>query len=272
MRLARWSRSLLPWTVAIFGVLLLTLLALVGLVLWGDAQIAAEGSGVMMPDQPRVVLRAPFSGRVLSVSSGVHESGRAGQALVLMDARAEKAAYEQCAIDLALVKEGLLALEARAKEPAEASRDPLMLVAETRDERESVARTTERCDALLRVVAPSVVVFPVDATVSDLAVSTGTEVREGDVVATLLPPRRRGSSATWPSERGTAPKSRRGKTCGSSSTPSLTTRSAQRGHTSRASSPRSLRVSAWRQRRGPMCSRSSRSTRCPGGPDHLSQG
>jgi multidrug resistance efflux pump len=62
-----------------------------------------------------------------------------------------------------------------------------VLLAQVRSQREKVSALSQRCDAAQRVIERSRVPFPVDARVADVAVSEGSEVREGDVLATVVP-------------------------------------------------------------------------------------
>jgi HlyD family secretion protein len=63
----------------------------------------------------------------------------------------------------------------------------LVLLSQLRSQREKTSSAAQRCDAVGAFVTKSALKFPVDATVVDVAVSAGGQVREGDVVATLLP-------------------------------------------------------------------------------------
>lgn len=182
-----------PWTVAVFATMACVFLALVLLATLGRVQVAAEGRGVVRPDTPPIVLRAPFASTVMTVSTAAGASGRAGQLVLTMDARSETLARERCQKELALEKAELATLEKRLADWNESGdRDrnasmALVLLSQLRSQREKTASASQRCDAVGRVVERSEVKFPVDASVVEIAVTAGAAVREGDVIATLLP-------------------------------------------------------------------------------------
>lgn len=182
-----------PWSLVVFGTMALLFVALTLLATFGRAQMAAEGHGVVRPNAPPIVLRAPFAGTVLSVSSTAHESGKAGQLLVAMDVHTESVAHDHCVAELTVERAELAGLEKRLadwNDSGEHARDAsmaLVLLSQIRTQREKVANHLQRCDALGVLVAQSRVVFPVDASVDDVAVTAGGQVREGDVLATLRP-------------------------------------------------------------------------------------
>ena len=182
-----------PWTIVVFGTMAALFVALVLLATFGRVQVAAEGRGVVRPDEPPIVLRAPFAGTVLSVAAVRGASGKSGQLVLALDARTEAATREGCAKDLATERAELLGLETRQRDWNESNDKEhnasmaLVLLAQLRNQREKTANLSAHCDALGAVVARSAVTFPVDASVIDIAVSSGGQVREGDVLATLLP-------------------------------------------------------------------------------------
>ena len=56
-----------PSTVIVFGAMAVLTLVLGALAGFGRSQLSAEGRGVVRPNQPSIVIRAPFAGKVLSV-------------------------------------------------------------------------------------------------------------------------------------------------------------------------------------------------------------
>jgi multidrug resistance efflux pump len=182
-----------PWSVVVFGAMAILFAAVALVAVLGRAQVVAEGRGVVRPDQPPLVLHAPFAGTVLAVRHGLRESGRAGELLVEMDARAETAAHDKCSLVVAAEQKDLASLDQRLADWNEAAGHEhdasmaLVLLAQIRAQREKVASVTQRCDAVGVTVERSRVTFPVDARVADLAVAAGTQVHEGDVLATLVP-------------------------------------------------------------------------------------
>jgi len=182
-----------PSSVVVFGAMAALFVALALLAVFERAQVVAEGHGVVRPDQPLVVLHAPFAGTVLAVRRGVRERGVAGEVLLEMDARAESAAHDKCSSTLDAEQKDLAGLEQRLADWNEAAgheRDAsmaLVLIAQIRAQREKVASVTQRCDALGAVVDRSRVIMPIDALIADLAVHAGAQVHEGDPLATLVP-------------------------------------------------------------------------------------
>jgi multidrug resistance efflux pump len=182
-----------PSSLAIFGAMALLFVALVVFAMTGRAQVVAEGRGVVKPDQPSIVLHAPFAGTVLSVQHAARDHGRAGEVLLELDARAETVAHDKCTGTLAAEQKDLSALDHRLADWNDATgRDhdasmALVLLAQVRSQREKVANVTQRCDAVGAVVERSRVTFPVDVQVADVAVSAGAQVHEGDVLGTLVP-------------------------------------------------------------------------------------
>ncbi len=182
-----------PRSVAVFAVLALACAALALLASFGRAQMVATGRGVVRPNQPPIVLHAPFSGAVLALHRALREPGHAGEVLLVLDARAETAAHDRCAAEVVAERKELAALEQRradwnqpAGRASEASM-ALVLISQIRAQREKASTAAQRCEALGAVVARSQVTFPVDAVVADLAVAAGAQVHEGDVLATLFP-------------------------------------------------------------------------------------
>jgi multidrug resistance efflux pump len=182
-----------PATVAVFALLAASLIALTVVGVRGEAQMAVTGRGVVAPDQPPLVVRAPGPGRVLSVDGMVRERGEAGAMLVTLDARVEAAALEKCSADLAEARRGLEGAESRVARwtgddaPGRDAAMALVVLAQVRNDRERVTAMAQRCDSLRSTVERSRVVFPLAATVLDVAVGPGAQVHEGDVLATLLP-------------------------------------------------------------------------------------
>lgn len=182
-----------PWTVVTFATMAVLAVVLALLASFAHVQMAASGRGVVRANQPPIVLRAPFAGAVLSIAHAAHEHAGAGELLVTLDARTETAALERCTTELAVERAELASLDARLTEwnqSADRARDAataLVLLSQMRSQRDKTNTLGQRCDALGSVVSRSRVVVPVDAAVADVAVSVGARVREGDVLATLLP-------------------------------------------------------------------------------------
>ncbi len=182
-----------PATLAVFATMAGLFVVLALLATFGRVQIAAEGRGVVRPDAPPVVLRAPFTGAVLSVATHAGASGKAGQLVLTMDARSEALQRVRCLKDVAAEQSELAGLEKRVaewNESAERDRNAsmaLVLLSQLRSQRDKASSASKACDAVGAFVEKSAVKFPVDASVVDVAVSEGAQVREGDVVATLLP-------------------------------------------------------------------------------------
>jgi hypothetical protein len=182
-----------PRTVALFGLMALLFLTLVGLAWFGRAPIVAEGRGVLQPDRPPIAMLAPFTGTVLAVHRGVRVDGHAGDLLLELDAHTAHDAHERCAAVVLSDQNDLASLEQRlATWNDEQKRDhdtstALVLLAQIRAQREKLSTATQQCDALASVINRSRIVFPVDARVVDVAVAAGSQVREGDVLATLEP-------------------------------------------------------------------------------------
>jgi multidrug resistance efflux pump len=182
-----------PRTVALFGVMAVLFLTLVGLAWFGRAPIVAEGRGVLRPDRPPIAMLAPFTGTVLEVHRGVREDGHAGDVLLELDAHTARDAHERCAAvvrsdqsDLASLEQRLASWNDEQKRDRDAS-TALVLLAQVRAQREKLSTATQQCESLASVLNRSRVVFPVDARVADVAVAAGSQVREGDVLATLEP-------------------------------------------------------------------------------------
>jgi multidrug efflux pump subunit AcrA (membrane-fusion protein) len=181
-----------PWSLAVFGTLAFVLVALGLLSVFGHAQVVAQGRGVVRPSKPPIVVHAPFGGTVTKVLAKANGDGRAHETILIMDDHAEVVAHESCSRQLEKENVELAALDNRLTRWNESggateSTGPLLLLAQIRSQREKVGALTLRCEAAQRVIERSKVAFPVDARVADLAVTEGSEVREGDVLATLVP-------------------------------------------------------------------------------------
>jgi multidrug efflux pump subunit AcrA (membrane-fusion protein) len=182
-----------PSTLVVFGAMAVLFVALVLLAVLARAQVVAEGRGVVRPDQPLVVLHAPLAGTVLAVRRGLHEHGLAGDVLLEMDARTESAAHGKCLGVLATEQGELDVLDQHLADWNAATGHEhdasmaLVLIAQIRAQREKVTAVTQRCDAVGAVAERSRVTFPVDARVVDIPVTAGSQVHEGDVLATLIP-------------------------------------------------------------------------------------
>jgi len=181
-----------PSTVALFGALAFVLVALVLVAAFGRAQVVAEGRGVLYPDQPSIAVRAPFSGRVVSLPQ-VRASGREGDALVVMDARDEEREHARCAGSVAADETELDALVRRladwntATGQTKDAATALVLITQVRAQREKLTSEQQRCEALGTRVVASRIRCPATGTVTDIVVSPGAQVREGDLLLTLVP-------------------------------------------------------------------------------------
>jgi biotin carboxyl carrier protein len=177
----------------VFGVMASLFAGLVLLTVVGRVQIVAEGRGVAQPDEPPIVLHAPFAATVLATHHAPPDRGAPGDALIDLDARADAVRHDRCVASLGAEQRDLDALEKRLHDWDQApAKNPdaalaLVLIAEVREQRQKVSADRERCDALGAVVEKSHLPFPVDAVVLDVAVTDGAEVKEGDVLATLAP-------------------------------------------------------------------------------------
>jgi multidrug resistance efflux pump len=182
-----------PSALLAFGSLAVTFVALGLLALFGRVQLFAEARGVVRPDQPAISVHAPFAGRVLAVERGVRDAGHAGDALLLLDARRETDESSRCSAEMATEQHELDVLSQRLadwNETGGRDRDAamaLVLITQVRAQREKVNAVKQRCEALAAVVERSRVTFPVDAVVTDLGVAAGAQVREGDLLAVLVP-------------------------------------------------------------------------------------
>lgn len=179
-----------PWSLAVFGTMTFALAALLLLASFGKAQVVAQGRGVVRPSKPPIVVHAPFTGTVTKVLAKANASGKAKELLVVMDARAEVVVHDKCEKQLAKETAELVGYENKLAEWDRIGTDgsnALVILAQVRSQREKVSSLTLRCDAAQKVIDRSQVAFPVDALVTDVAVTDGSEVREGDVLATLVP-------------------------------------------------------------------------------------
>lgn len=179
-----------PWTIAVFGMLSFVLVALLALGVFGHAQVVAQGRGIVRPSQPPIVVHAPFSGTVQKILSKPGDDGKSKDAILVMDASAQAAELASCATQLGKENAELEGFENKLatwdKIGGEGA-NALVLLAQVRSQREKVAALAGKCDAAKKVLDHSRIAFPVDARVTDIAVSEGTDVREGDVIATLTP-------------------------------------------------------------------------------------
>jgi multidrug efflux pump subunit AcrA (membrane-fusion protein) len=182
-----------PWSLAVFGVMALLCVALALLASFGRVHLYAEGRGVVRPSEPPIALHAPFAGTVLAVDKAAGSRGRAGEVLVELDARADSEALAKSSRELETEKGDLAALEARLRDWNDAAGHDhdaalaLVLIAQIRAQRDKVNAVAQRVDTLENSVERSRIVLPVDATVDDVAVGAGSQVHEGEVVATLVP-------------------------------------------------------------------------------------
>jgi hypothetical protein len=179
-----------PWSMALFATLAAITVALALLAIFGRAQMTAGGRGVVRPNAPSIALRAPFAATVLAVTRGGHEKGRAGETILTLDTRTEAKSLEACSAELATDRTELSALESRLADWNAHEREAstaLVLLSQLRTQREKTTTQAQRCDALSSIVAKSAIVFPSDATLEDVAVTAGGQVREGDLLATLVP-------------------------------------------------------------------------------------
>jgi multidrug resistance efflux pump len=182
-----------PWSLAVFGVMALLCIALALLASMGRVHIYAEGRGVVRPSEPPIAMHAPFAGTVVSVAKNAGSRGRAGELLIALDAHADSEALAKSSRELQTEEGDLAALEARLRDWNDAAGHDhdaslaLVLIAQIRAERDKVNGISQRVDVLQKTVERSRIVLPVDASVDDIAVSAGSQVHEGDVVATLVP-------------------------------------------------------------------------------------
>jgi multidrug resistance efflux pump len=181
-----------PWSVALVTLLSLLFVGL-GLLAWfGRVRVYTQGRGVVRLSSPAIVVRAPFGGTVLTVEHGAGDRERAGALLLRLDAHIDEAAQAECAQRLPADTIALDAMERRLREWREAPTEreaalTLVLIAQMGAQRESVTSRARRCEDLQRTLDRSRLEFPVDAVVDELAVAAGAQVREGDVLATLVP-------------------------------------------------------------------------------------
>lgn len=179
-----------PWSASIFGTLAFVLVGLGLIGVFGHAQVVASGRGVVRPSKPPIVVHAPFTGTVTKILAKPNGDGKAGEPILLLDARAQLAEHEKCAAQLEKENAELAGFEGKLavwdKIGAEQT-NALVLLAQVRSQREKVAALTQRCDNAQRIIDKSRVAFPADARGADVAVSEGGEVHEGDLLATLVP-------------------------------------------------------------------------------------
>lgn len=182
-----------PSTLASFAVMASVSVALALIGTFGRAQAVATGRGVVRSDQPPIVIHAPLTGTVSSIVRRARDRVSSGDLIIVLDARAETAAHQECIGEVAAEKRELAALEERLaswNDKTAHDRDAsmaLVLITQIRTQREKATTAAVRCDALATVLKKSRVVVPVDATVADVAISPGAQVHEGDVLATLTP-------------------------------------------------------------------------------------
>lgn len=182
-----------PWSFAIVGTMLALFVGLAAAATFGRAQVVASGRGVVRYDKPPIVLFARRAGKIRTITHGPRDRGAAGDALLVFDADDATASHKKCADDLDVERRDLTSFERRLAEWNGKSQDArdastaLVLLSQIRTQREKVATLASRCDVLANVVERSVVKLPVDATVVDVEVSPGAEVKEGDRLAVLAP-------------------------------------------------------------------------------------
>ena len=113
--------------------------------------------------------------------------------MLALDARVESATLDRCVKDLATEQAELVAREKRQRDWIESNEKEhnasmaLVLLSQLRNQRERTRTLAQPCDAVGAVVERSALKFRVDASVLDITVSPGAQVREGDVVALMLP-------------------------------------------------------------------------------------
>jgi multidrug resistance efflux pump len=176
-----------PGAALALSVIVAVTLSLTALAILGKVQIVAEGHGIIRPDVAPVVITAPLTGTVSAVRNTIGEPGIAGEVLVEMDTHVEQAAYAACGPTIAANQKEVASLEAQLAGAGHDAAFALVLLSQLRTQRDKAADTVHRCDALASTIGAGHVVFPVDATVADLAVSPGSRVHEGDALATLDP-------------------------------------------------------------------------------------
>lgn len=182
-----------PSSLVVFGVMFALFVGLGAVAGFGQAQVVAPGRGVVRFDQPPIVVHAPRGGRVRRIGRASHASGATGDVLVELDPGDGAASTARCQEELAVDRRDLGALERRMTEwndGAASGRDAstaLVLLSQIRTQREKVNVLATRCDATAAHLERATVRFPVDATVLDVMVSEGAEVKEGDGLALLTP-------------------------------------------------------------------------------------
>lgn len=184
-----------PWSVVVFGTLSLIFAALVLLAVFGRARVFAEGRGVVEPNQPPIVVRAPLDGMIASVSVTPNEHRKRGELLLAFDVRAYAAQRATCISRLSAQKNEYDRLQQRLaswdKTGGHDATLALVMIAQLHQARAQLASTRDACEHLAQVLTKSRVSVPVDATVSSIAVAQGSYVHQGDALATLLPAKAR---------------------------------------------------------------------------------
>ncbi len=181
-----------PSSVVLFGILT-ALLVGAGLELTlGHAEVYATGRGVVRPDQPPVVLRAKTNGVVATIDAAPGTRGKRGDRVAALDMAAAEAARATCDTEAARAKAEAEALDERLSQLEKSSGDrdatlALVLIAEARSARQKASSAAAACDRLQATLSSGRIDLPADAMVDHLDVAVGSQVREGDAIATVVP-------------------------------------------------------------------------------------
>ncbi len=182
-----------PSSIVLFAILTVLFFAGAGLVLSvGRAKVYATGRGVVRPDQPPLVLRAATNGVVATIDAAPGGRGKRGDRVAALDVAAVEAARATCGAEAARAEAEAEKLGERLTQLEKSSGDrdatlALVLIAEARSARQKASAAEASCDRLEATVRSGRIDFPVDATVDHLDVAVGSQVREGDAIATLVP-------------------------------------------------------------------------------------
>lgn len=181
-----------PSSIVLFAILTVLLVG-AGLVLSvGRAKVYATGRGVVRPDQPPLVLRAGTNGVVATLDAAPGARGKRADQVATLDVGAASAARVTCKDDAARAQAEAVKLDERLTQLEKSSGDrdatlALVLIAEARSARQKASAAEASCDRLAATVRSGRIDFPADATVDHLDVAVGSQVREGDAIATLVP-------------------------------------------------------------------------------------